>query len=130
MTIGIAQLKKLRGRSFHELRTRGQQEWAKFSERLRGSRELSDSQLRREIHPASRNGSGEGTSLLIRERIRASYGATPRAAGHLADTPSAQTFFPALTEREQIVAAMEKRFPDVRRALIDRADRACAGRFD
>jgi len=131
MSIGIAQLKKLRGRSLRELRTRGQQELAKIGERLRGSRELSDSQLRREIHPASRNGSGEGTSLLIRERIRTACGTTLHVVDrqtHAATT--AQTFFPALAQREQIVAAMEQRFPEVRRALIDRADRACAGRFD
>jgi hypothetical protein len=125
MSVSIAQLKKLRGKDLREVRVRGKQELAKLGERLLGSgtTEMSDGALLNEIHASSRNGSGEGTSLLILERIRSfATGAQP--------TSRAQTFFPSLIQRDPLAAIMKKRFPAERRALIERANRAIAGRFD
>ncbi|HJQ22777.1 MAG TPA: alginate lyase family protein [Blastocatellia bacterium] len=54
MQSGFAQLKKLRGKSLSEIGVRGLQELAKMSERLLGTRELSEAALRREIQAAAR----------------------------------------------------------------------------
>lgn len=121
MQPAIAQLKKLRGKSLREIRLRGRQEISKFGERLFGAQQMSDDALYREIAPASRNGSGEGSSALVLERIRSSFTSHDQ-------TPV--TFFPALARREEIVSQMERRFPATRLALIDRANRSLAGRFD
>ncbi|HVG19430.1 MAG TPA: alginate lyase family protein, partial [Blastocatellia bacterium] len=106
-------------------RVRGKQELAKLGERLlgAGTAEMSDGALLNEVCASSRNGSGEGTSALILERIRSFV----TGAG---DTSQAQTFFPSVARREEIVSIMSRRFPAGRRALIERADRAMAGRFD
>ena len=122
MQISRAKLKKLRGKSLHEIRVRGRQEFAKISERVFGSAtEMNDDALLRRISPASRNGSAEGTTELILERIRgfASESESPK-----------QTFFPALACRDEIVRVIDQRFPDERRALIDKADRAIDLKFD
>jgi uncharacterized heparinase superfamily protein len=113
---GIAQLKKLRGRSLRELGVRGRQELAKVSERLRGTRELSDAELRREIIAAARNGTALGSAARLLEGRRGS--------SHSA------TFLPALQHREAIVRLMAERFPAERAAIIERAERARQGRFD
>ena len=85
MQARIAQLKKLRNKSLREIRARGRQEIAKIGERLFGAAELTDDALLQEFNPASRNGSGEGTSALTLERIRSSF----VSEGH-----SPTTFFP------------------------------------
>ncbi|MGA9772428.1 MAG: alginate lyase family protein [Blastocatellia bacterium] len=121
MQAGIAQLKKLRHKSFREIQARGRQEIAKIGERLFGATELSDAALLQEFNPASRNGSGEGTGALVLERIRSSF---------VHGNQSPATFFPSLARRAEITLAMERRFSATRLALIDRADRAMAGRFD
>lgn len=121
MQAGIAQLKKLRNKSLREIRVRGRQEIAKFGERLFGAAELSDGALLQEFNRASHNGSGEGASALVLERICSSF-----VSGNQEPT----TFFPSLAHRAEITRAMEHRFPDTRLALIDRAERAMAGRFD
>jgi uncharacterized heparinase superfamily protein len=119
MQISRAKLKKLRGKSLHEIRVRSRQELAKIGERVFNSAvEMNDKALLRRISPASRNGSAEGTAELILERIRAES-KSPR-----------QTFFPALACRDEIVDLMQRRFPDERLALIEKADRARDGRFD
>ncbi len=104
---GIAQLKKLRGRSLRELGVRGRQELAKVSERLRGTRELSDAELRREIIAAARNGSARGSAARLLEGRR--------SPSHTA------TFLPAFQQREAIVRLMAERFPAERAAIIERA---------
>ena len=110
----IAQLEKLRGKSLREIRVRGAQELAKLSERILGSGtvEMTDAELLREIHPASRNGNGEGSAMLMLERIRSN--------------PS----FPSLNHRDKVSAIIKQRFPDDRLALLERAERATRGRFD
>lgn len=125
MSVSIAQLKKLSGKDLKEVKVRGKQELAKLSERLlgSGSMEMSDGALLNEIRASSRNGTGEGTSLLILDRMRS-------LATGSAGTDQAQTFFPSLARREEIISIMTRRFPAERRALIARANNAMAGRFD
>ncbi|MEN3330637.1 MAG: hypothetical protein V7641_2 [Blastocatellia bacterium] len=116
MQASITQLKKLRGRSLRELGVRGRQELAKVSERLLGTRELSDTQLRREISAAMRNGTAAGSVARLLERRRAAALSTP--------------FLPSLKHREAVVKLMAERFPAERAAIIERAERARHGRFD
>jgi uncharacterized heparinase superfamily protein len=116
MQASITQLKKLRGRSLRELGVRGRQELAKVSERLLGTRELSDAALRREIIAATRNGTAAGSVARLLERRRGSS--------------LSNTFLPSLKHREAIVALMAERFPAERVAIIERAERARLGRFD
>jgi hypothetical protein len=125
MSASIAQLKKLRSKDLEEVKVRGKQELSKLGERLLGSgaAEMSDGALLNAISPSSRNGSGEGTSLLILERIHS-------FATGVCVSSEAQTFFPSLARPEEIAAVMARRFPAARRALIERANRAIAGRFD
>ncbi len=125
MSTNLIQLKKLRGRSFRELRERSQQELAKLGQRWRGLREaeMSDAALLRQIVPASRNGSGIDAAGLILARLRACASPFPYGRGRWA-------FLPALTHREEIVETMQNRFAAESEAIIKRAERACAGRFD
>ncbi len=111
-------MKKFRGRSAQEMRARGRQELAKIGERLFTSNlaEMTDRAFLAEVAPAFRNRSAEATASLIIERQR--------------DAISRSAFFPAVTRRAQIASIMENRFAREREALIDRAERARAGRFD
>ncbi|HJQ69870.1 MAG TPA: alginate lyase family protein [Blastocatellia bacterium] len=114
MRISGEKLKKLRGKSLHEIGVRGRQELSKLGERVFGSAgEMKDAALLNRLSRASRNGSAEGTTGLILERIIKRRG-----------------FIPALACREEIVKIMERRFPDERLALIEKADRAVDKRFD
>jgi hypothetical protein len=118
------QLKKLRGKSARELIARGRQEAAKLGERaLRLSvGEMSDSTLLRHIRQEDRNGSAEEVALGIANRMRASAVSSPH--------PSRCFFFPSLRYRDKIVATMKRRFGRERQLIIERAQRAIAGRFD
>ncbi|HEX5735899.1 MAG TPA: alginate lyase family protein [Blastocatellia bacterium] len=114
MLITRQKLKKLRGKSIHEIGVRSRQELSKLGERVFGSTvEMNDSALLKRLAPSSRNGSAEGTTELILERIIKRH-----------------VFFPALGSREEIATIIERRFPVERRALIERADRAIDARFD
>ena len=124
MRISREKLKKLRSKSLREIGARSRQELSKIAERLFSpAAEINDNALLRRISPASRNGSAEGTTELMLERIRASVG---DAESNL----RIHTFFPALAWRDEIVSLMERRFPEERTALIERADRAGDMRFD
>lgn len=117
----LAQLEKLRGKSPRELRVRGAQELAKLNERVFGTAELSDDALFRRIDPHSRNGNAEGSAMLILERIRSST---------VGASTTGLRFFPALASRDQVSSIIKHRFPEERRALLERAERAIKGRFD
>jgi len=123
MASRIAQIEKLRGKTLHEIRVRGRQEFAKLSERVLGTgAEMSDAALLSEIKSTSRNGTGEGSAMLILERIRSSVtSVTPR---------SSLPFFPSLTCRAELSAIIKERFASDRFALLERAERAARGRFD
>ncbi|HKP13939.1 MAG TPA: alginate lyase family protein, partial [Blastocatellia bacterium] len=116
MQVGIAQLKKLRGRSLRELGVRGRQELAKAGERWLGTRELSDAGLRREIVTAARNGTATGSAAHLLERRRAAA--------------RAHSFLPSFKHREAIIRLMAERFAEERAGIIDRAESARGGRFD
>lgn len=107
---------KLRGRSWRELRVRGAQELAKLGERYLGSgaRELGEQQLQRALTAVARKQTARASAAALIERLRQSQ----------------QQLFPALTQREEIVALMETRFPVARANLLARADRVLANRFD
>ena len=113
MRRSIMQLSKLRGRSIHELSVRGRQELSKFGERFLklGSREMSDAQFLREINLEQSDLSAARICNLIQAR-------------------AGSGFFPSLAAREAIITMMEWRFPEERRLMIERADRAIDGRFD
>jgi uncharacterized heparinase superfamily protein len=125
MSVGLTQLKKLRGRSISEIRTRSRQELSKLSERLfgTGTSEMDDAALLSEIIPSARNGSGKGSVAPIMERIRSFVTGAPPAS-------QLPIFFPALARLDRIVELMKQRFPCEVRLIIERADRARAGRFD
>jgi len=101
------------------------QELAKLNERVlgSGSTEISDAALLREINPVSRNGNGEGSAMLILERIRSSTSSTSALKPAL-------PFFHSLACRTEVSAIMKQRFAGKRRALVERAERATRGRFD
>jgi Heparinase II/III-like protein/Heparinase II/III N-terminus len=125
MSSRVAQLKKLRGKSLKEIRVRSRQQFAKLNERVlgRGLAEMNDGALLNEINPASRNGNGEGSAMLILERIRSSTTSASRSSTGL-------PFFPSLARREEVTTIIKNHFPDERVALLERAERAIRGRFD
>ena len=116
MNFETAKLNKLRGMSFSTMLGRGQQEFVKLADRLLIPRagEMSDEALRQEFTAASRNGSGEGTAEMLRDRLREGNG----------------LFLPALGERKPIVEMMNRRFPREREAILASAEKAIAGKFD
>ncbi|HEY7547534.1 MAG TPA: alginate lyase family protein, partial [Blastocatellia bacterium] len=123
MLTGIAQLKKLRGKSMRELCVRGRQEIAKLCERAfgLGVGEMSDNDFLSHIGRDERSGSAQGTARSIVNRIQKSV-----SSSH----SNLHTFFPSLARREQIASIMGWRFAREQRAIIARAERAMAGRFD
>jgi uncharacterized heparinase superfamily protein len=125
MTSGIAQLGKLRGKGLREIRVRGGQALAKFNERVLGSgtTEMGDAALLHEINPASRNGNGEGSAMLILQRIRSSTASA-------SPSREALPFFPSLACRSEVSTLIKQRFAGERQALLERAERAISGRFD
>jgi uncharacterized heparinase superfamily protein len=125
MKSSTAKLRKLRGKSLHELNVRGRQQLAKLNERVlgRGMSEMSDGALLREINPISRNGNAEGSAILILERIRSATSSLGRSSKNL-------PFFPSLMRRSEVSAVLRQRFPEERAALLERAERAMLGRFD
>lgn len=120
MRRSIMQLSKLRGRSLDELSVRGRQELAKFSDRFLklGSREMSDAQFLREI-------SREPSDLSARDAATRICNLIQPCAGGVN-----YRFFPSLKDRETIITMMEWQFPEERRLMIERADRAINGKFD
>lgn len=116
MNINVAKLKKLGGMGLSEVMGRSQQEFAKLADRIfiASAGEMSDEALYREFKTAMRNGSGEGTADLLRDRLREGTG----------------LFLPPLAERKAIVETMNSRFPAERDAIIAGAERALAGKFD
>lgn len=124
MTSRIAQLEKLRGKSLREIRVRGLQELTKLNERIlgAGTKELTDKALLGEISPRSRNGNGEGSAMLILERIRSSSAASR--------STTTLPIFPTLARRNETSAIIKERFSNERQALLERAERAILGRFD
>jgi uncharacterized heparinase superfamily protein len=125
MQVNVAQIKKLRGKSLREIRTRGKQEIAKLNERLlgHGTSEMSDPALLREIDSFHSHSNGEGIGALILERIRVSM--MPELYGE-----NIPVLLPSLVYREEIASLIFDSFPQEYEAIIKRANQAIAGRFD
>ena len=127
MRAKIEQLKKLRRMGWREIQERSRQELSKLGERaLRaGMAEMSDEALRRELASSAFSGNGNGSgngagaATSIAERFRAAALAGGQAH-----------WFPSFAFRREIVETMSARFAAEGRAIIERADRARAGRFD
>lgn len=112
----VTQVNKLRGRTFHELLVRSQQEFTKFSDkhfRLRAG-EISDRALIREFKSSARNGSGVGTAELLLGRLRSSESA----------------LLPVFSQREKVVEMMNRRFEAQGEKIVFRARKAVQGKFD
>ena len=116
-------MRRLRGRSWREIRVRGRQGLAKFGERvLRLSEgEMNDRAFLGYVKPAYRLDSAEATAKSIANRVQDSISA---------DRSLNPSFFPSLCHREEIVTRMRQRFPRERQVIVDRADRAIEGCFD
>jgi hypothetical protein len=122
------QLKKVRRLSLREIGVRGRQEIAKLKERVfRASTvEMSDGAFLREFRPESRNCSGEGSAALIAGRIDGST--RPRNVDDIETRHHPMPFLQSLSYRDEIRESMLGRFVGQREQLIDRAERALAGR--
>src|SRR5438045_1828918 len=99
MQVSVAQIKKLRGKSWREIGMRGWQEIAKLNERLLGfgTDEMSDTELLREMGSFQLHATGEGIGALILERLRASL--APELSG-----VTQPILLPSLLYREEIAA--------------------------
>ncbi len=115
----FAKLKKLRGRGLAEWRVRGAQFAALRAEQYGWSRQArvpSDAELRRLLDPtlcAAARGECDGASLLAHFRAR-----------------TRPVFFAAFQERAATEAALHTRFGVDAAAVVERAQRISAGRFD
>jgi hypothetical protein len=111
MHAGIDQLRKLRGRSLREVHERGRQELGKIGGRLLGVAvgEPSDERFARELAPGV--GGDYAARLLARFRGRGAA-------------------LPSMRERADVARTARDRFPEACEAILERADRAAAGRFD
>lgn len=112
----IAKLHKLRGRSIHELLTRGQQDLAKTADRilLNGTEEMSDEALYREFASHHQNGSGKGTAALLLQRLR----------------EKRDVFLPSiLLDQQRLAETMQSRFESPCKEILATAEAAIEGNF-
>src|SRR5437879_8038934 len=104
-------------RSFHELRVRGQQRLAMWSERAGISSQIRVPTARRFTRLLSPEGTcstaPSAAALLERFRVRT----TPR-------------FFAAFSEPEAVVATLRQRWPELEGRVLERAERIRQGQFD
>ena len=114
---GLAVWTKLRGRSLAELRLRARQGLAAWSERIGISRQIripDDRGFTRLLVPGpSQSPVPTAAELLTRFRERTS----PR-------------FFAAFSQRQEVVATLRSRWPEVERHVLEQAERIRQGRFD
>src|SRR5438093_412272 len=114
---GLAMWTKLRGRSLAELRLRARQGLAAWSERIGISRQIripDDRGFTRLLVPGpSQSPVPTAAELLTRFRERTS----PR-------------FFAAFSQRQEVVATLRSRWPEVERHVLEQAERIRQGRFD
>ncbi|MDX2045126.1 MAG: alginate lyase family protein [Acidobacteriota bacterium] len=119
MVGSLKYLKKLRGKSLREIRVRGSQELAILREQFLVWTEMSDADWLRQVQPGVNRSPGGNTApavaALILERIKNS---------------GVQTFFPSLAHKAEINVLMASRFAAQRKAIINRAERVLAGKFD
>src|SRR5262249_22720506 len=116
MSFEVAKLNRLRSMSLSEMIGRGRQEFVKLADRflIAGAGEMSDKSLYHEFITTARNGSGEGTAEMLRDRLRTRSGPFP----------------PSPAAREAVFGMMNKRFPGERDVIIASAEKSLAGRLD
>jgi hypothetical protein len=119
----LGRLARLRGRSLDEVVVRCRQELAKIGERVLSTagRELSDEAFLHAIGPGFRRETAEATAAAVLERLR--------AASDDEWTLGTATFFTSVGQTREIAAEMERRYPEARRELLVRAERAVDGEF-
>ena len=125
MVGSLKNLKKLRGKSLREIRVRGSQELAILREQFLVWTEMSDAELLRQFQPA--------ISRLSGQNVRPGEKAASNVAARILErikTAGVQTFFPSLAHKAEINVLMASRFADQRKAILARAERVIAGKFD
>jgi hypothetical protein len=122
-------LNRIRNMPASEVRGRAKQEFLKRCESVLpvAAREMTDTELLRHLqyksdlqYRSDKPGCVEDASQLLLDRIYRDSHSRHAATGR----------FPSLGERRAIADAMLRRFPEQRAAIIQKADNACAGRFD
>src|SRR5437867_4649427 len=113
----LARWTKLRGRSFAELRDRARQRLAVWSERVGMSSQIRvpDDRRFRRLLASEWAGSTTPLAAALLERFRTRT--TPR-------------FFAAFSQREDVVAALRSRWPELEGRVLERAERLRQGQFD
>src|SRR3989449_2651010 len=113
----LATWRKLRGRSLAELRVRGRQRLAVWSERAGVSRQLRVPDDPRFAHILARGcaGSTAPTAAALLERFRART--TPR-------------FFAAFDQPADVVAVLRRRWPELEGRVLETAECIRRGQFD
>ena len=116
MKLDTAKLNKLSNMGFGEVRARLQQEFVKLTDRCFIARagEMSDEALYREFVEQARNGSGEGTAEMLKDRLCKEDGA----------------FLPSFNDRRGVVEMMNRRYRSERDAILTSAEKAIQGKFD
>ncbi len=109
----LDKLKKLRGRSLDELRVRGAQRLAAGAERRGWSEQSRLPDDRAFFQLLEGAAAATAADLLAHFRAR-----------------SAPSFFASFSDREGTVETLKRRWPGAAGALVERADRVGAGRFD
>lgn len=125
MVGSLKNLKKLRGKSLREIRVRGSQELAILREQFLVWTEMSDAELLRQLQPS--------VSRLPGQNLRPGEKAAPDVAARILErikNAGVQTFFPSLAHKAEINVLMASRFAEQRKAIIARAERVIAGKFD
>lgn len=109
--------RKLRGRSFAEVRVRARQRLAAWSERVGISSQtrVPDDRRFRRVLASEWAGSTTPLAAALLERFRART--TPR-------------FFAAFSQREDVVAALRSRWPELEGHVLEQAERIRQGQFD
>jgi hypothetical protein len=113
----VSKLKRLRRIGIDELRVRGAQALSSFTER-HGWSALTRLPTDQKFF-----------ELLDDSRTSVEFRSAEALLRHF-HSRSGPSFFSAFTDRENTVTEMRSRWPDAEKAIIERADRILAGRFD
>ena len=109
-------IKKLKGRSWEEIRTRGGQAFSVYSEQIGLSGKLPDDAEFRGLLDKNRFDKLEYSTVNLRRAF---------------DENSARAFFPSFREREKTLEIYRRRFGEKSaRYFIEKAEKAVAGKFD
>ena len=129
MVGSLKNLKKLRGKSFHEIRVRGSQELAILREQFLVWTEMSDADWLCQLQPATRRALSKSSGQNARQSEKAAQAIAALIIERIRNS-GVQTFFPSLAHRAEINLLMASRFAEQRKAIINRAERVLAGKFD